>query len=232
MLALSPLEAGREAGLCAWVATQDPRVRCAQDTTAWRGAERPRVIFGWRSLQGSVPTVTLAQPLRAMARVGDGICLVSAQRTLRTLDLVVQSSDPAALGRALARMTVAPGLGQLIVVRTEPVGGGLRATLSWPVEQSLRDRGELGDDPWPARCDGAQRVPILAVHGTVPSARLRLTGSRASGAILSAGRAEWLLTVGDVIDRWTVDTIDARGVRLRAPGRVPNETIVVRFAPP
>lgn len=215
---VAPPEVRALDGACEALARFDARLACAADTVTFAGADRPRLAVGWRA-EDSSPTVTLAQPLRALARLGRNICLASAQRTLRTLDLTVRVDAPPALGRTLAMMATAPGLRDLILVRTEPRGAGLEAVLSWPIERVRDLPATMGDDPWPARCDGASSVGEGAPAGTLPTLRALIDGTAARGAVLASGRQEWVVTVGDRVAGTTVTRVEADRVELTLPGR-------------
>jgi hypothetical protein len=218
-------------GVCPELAREVPAVACALDRVELRGARRPRLVLAWRGA-GERPAATVGLPLRALSRAGPGLCLVSAQRALRTLDVVLRADSTAALGRALAVLTAVPGLSSVLVARTEPRGGGLEAVLSWPLDRADRERAELDDDPWPARCDGANAVGQEAAAGALPTVVGLVTGARDRGAVVSIAHREWLVTVGDRVGTWTLTAIAAgevtvraspqgRAVRLRAarPGR-------------
>ncbi|MDO9016173.1 MAG: hypothetical protein Q8S73_35755 [Deltaproteobacteria bacterium] len=199
---------------CAAV-TADPHLACASDRVEHVGRLRDRVVVGWR--EPTAPSaVSRYQPLRALARLGRGVCLVSAQQTAETLDLTVRADDAPALGETLALLTVSPGLRALITVRIEPQGEALLATLSWPSGRATT--ADLGDDPWPTRCNGAAEIGAALPAGTLPVARSFVAGSRAQGAVLTAGRAAWVVTVGDRVARSTVRAIDATGVTVQRPG--------------
>lgn len=215
---LAPPESRGIEGACAAVAAVDPRVACADDTVRWAGAERARVAVGWRASEAR-PTVTLAQPLRALSRLGAGVCLVHAQQTLRTIDLTVRVASPEVLGRTLAVMAVSPGMGGLILVRMEPAGDALRALLSWPAERAAEGDADLGDDPWPRRCDGASTVGAGVAAGTLPTMRAAVTGRAARGAVLALGRQAWMVTEGDVVGDAVVRRVEAARVVLTRQGR-------------
>ncbi|TAK25180.1 MAG: hypothetical protein EPO40_22670 [Myxococcaceae bacterium] len=202
------------ASACAAV-TSDPHLACASDRVEHVGRLRDRVVVAWR--EPTVPqVVSRYQPLRALSRLGRGVCLVSAQQTAETIDLTVRADDAPALGETLALMTVSPGLRALITVRVEPQGDALLATLSWPSTRASTT--ELGDDPWPPRCNGALDLAASLPAGTLPVARSFVAGARSQGAVLTAGRAAWVVTVGDRIARTTVSAVDEGGVTLRRPG--------------
>lgn len=199
---------------CAAVSA-DPHLACATDRVEHVGRIRTRVVVGWRE-RPATPVISRAQPLRALARVARGVCLVSAQETERTLDLTVRADDAPALGETLALLTVSPGLRELITVRVEPLGGGLQATLSWPLARATTR--ELGDDAWPTRCGGALDLGATLPNATLPVARTFIPGSRARGAVMTLGRVAWVVTVGDRLARATVTAIDEGGVTLQRPG--------------
>jgi len=206
-------------------------VVCAHDHELWRGAPRDRVVLAWRRADGEV-AVSAVQPLRALARVGEGLCVVQIQRSEATLDFTVRTTDPARLGAALAAMVVSPGLSSLLVVRVEPRGDGMEALLSWP----LRGRGAplgaptMGDDAWPGRCDGQSRLAEGTPRGTLPVALGAIDGSAARGAWVRVGRAVWAVTTGDVVAGWTVRAVTARGVAVQGDGQ--PRPRVIAFAPP
>lgn len=202
------------ASACAAV-TSDPHLACASDRVEHVGRLRDRVVVAWR--EPSVPqVVSRYQPLRALSRLGRGVCLVSAQQTAETIDLTVRADDAPSLGETLALMTVSPGLRALITVRVEPQGDALLATLSWPSARATTT--ELGDDPWPPRCNGALDLAASLPAGTLPVARSFVAGARSQGAVLTAGRAAWVVTAGDRIARSTVSAVDEGGVTLQRPG--------------
>lgn len=221
---LAPPESREVRGACAAVAGVDPRVACAEDSVTWAGAARARVAVGWRASE-SRPAVTLAQPLRALSRLGAGVCLVHAQHTLRTVDLTVRVASPEALGRALAVMAVSPGMGGVILVRMEPAGDALRALLSWPSERAGEAPADLEDDPWPRRCDEASTVGAGVAPGTLPTMRAAVAGRAARGAVLSLGRQAWMVTVGDTVGDAVVRQIEPTRVVLTRRGRA----LVVRL---
>ncbi|MBP6831774.1 MAG: hypothetical protein KA978_13390 [Deltaproteobacteria bacterium] len=202
------------ASACAAV-TSDPHLACASDRVEHVGRLRDRVVVAWR--EPSVrQVVSRYQPLRALSRLGRGVCLVSAQQTAETIDLTVRADDAPALGETLALMTVSPGLRALITVRVEPQGDALLATLSWPSIRATTT--DLGDDPWPPRCNGALDLASSLPTGTLPVARSFVAGTRSQGAVLTAGRTAWVATVGDRIARSTVSAVDEGGVTVRRPG--------------
>ena len=88
--------------------------------------------------------------------------------TAQTLDLMVRADDAPALGETLALLTVSPGLRALITVRVEPQGDGLLAMLSWPFTRATTN--DLGDDPWPPRCNSAGHSLSRVSCGRSPSA--------------------------------------------------------------
>lgn len=204
------------AAICAAV-TADAHLACAGDRVEHAGRIRARVVVGWREAPAAAPAaLSRAQPLRALSRVARGVCLVSAQETERTLDLTVRADDEAALGETLALLVVSPGLRELITVRVEPQGGGLQATLSWPLARATTR--DMGDDAWPARCGGALDLGAGLPAGTLPVARAYVPGARASGAVMTLGRSAWVVTAGDRLGRAAVTAVDAGGVTLQRPG--------------
>ncbi|MEZ4393946.1 MAG: hypothetical protein R3A48_22975 [Polyangiales bacterium] len=216
---LAQPEAGDLSGACAAITRFDPRVACATDTVQWAGSERPRVALGWRAAEARV-VVGLAQPLRALSRLAPGACLVSAQNTLRTLDILIRTESHPALGRTLAALAAAPGLSDLMLVRAEPAGAQVQALLSWPTERA-RGPAELGEVPWPSRCDGASRVGGDAASATLPAVRGVITGTAAQGAVLSLGRQSWLVTAGDSVGDAVVQSVTSSVVTLTRRGRPP-----------
>ncbi len=208
-------------GLCDAVLRRVPGVACATDAVPWSGAERARAVFGWRGPL-DVARVSFAQPLLALG-VAPELCLVRAERTLRTLDMTVRAPDHASLGRALALMTVTPSMSDLILVRAEPVGAAVEAVLSWPLARASGE-GDLGDRPWPTRCDGRSTVGAEALAGTVPIARERVRGPT-PGAVLRVGRREWVVTTGDAAASVDVIAVREAGVTVRMRGRVATATL-------
>jgi hypothetical protein len=202
------------ASVCAAVIA-DPHLACATDRVEHVGRPRDRIVVAWRE-----PTAPLVisryQPLRALARLARGVCLVSAQETALTLDLTVRADGASSLGETLALLTVSPGLRALMTVRVEPQGEALQATLTWPSTRAITN--DLGDDPWPPRCNGALDIAASLPPGTLPVARSFVAGARSQGAVLTAGRAAWVVTVGDRIARSTVRAVDEGGVTLQRPG--------------
>ncbi len=175
------------------------------------------MVVGWREEAATTPvTLSRAQPLRALSRVAQGVCLVSAQETERTLDVTVRADDESQLGATLALLVVSPGLRELITVRVESQGGGLQATLSWPLARATTR--DLGDDAWPTRCGGTLDLGVGLPAGTLPVARAYVPGTQARGAVMTLGRSAWLVTVGDRLAHATVQAIDEGGVTLLRPG--------------
>lgn len=207
--------------LCDVVRARVPGVACATDTVAWSGAERARAVFGWRGPL-ELARVSFAQPLLALG-VASGLCLVRAERTLRTLDVTVRVADHETLGRALALMTVTPSMSDLILVRAEPAGGALEAVLSWPLARAAGE-ADLGDRPWPTRCDGRSTVGAEAIAGTAPVARERVRG-RTLGAVVRVGRREWIVTAGDAAASVDVIAVREAGVTVRMRGRATTATL-------
>lgn len=228
LVADAAVDPPRLANACEAAAREERRVACLADVVPWAGAERARVTFAWRAPDARAP-VTLAQPLRALARFGDGLCLLHAERTPRTLDLTVHTRDVDAIGRALAVLTVAPGLSDLILVREELRGNDVEAVLSWPLDRATGP-ADLAGDPWPPRCDGRSAVGGEARAGTAPVARERVRGAAAQGAVVRVGRREWLVTAGDTAAGTSVVGIRDVGIMLR-PARSPR-AVLMRFPPP
>jgi hypothetical protein len=229
LLADANVEPPRLASACDAVLRDDPRVRCVTDTVAWAGAERARVSLAWRvASQTTGAGITFVQPLRALARFGEGVCLLHAERTPRTLDLTVRARDAEAIGSMLAFVTVTPGLSDLILVREELRGHGIEAVLSWPLDRATGP-GDLRDDPWPARCEGRSVVGQDVRPGTLPVLRERILGTVSQGVVLRAGRREWLLTAGDMVAGTTVQGVRETGVMLLPPRA--RRAVLVRFPP-
>jgi hypothetical protein len=219
------VDPSRLAGACEAAVQEERRVACAADVVTWAGAERARVTFAWRAPAGRAP-ITLAQPLRALSRFGEGLCLAHAERTPRTLDLTVRARDAEAVGRALAVLTVVPGLSDVILVREELRGDSVEAVLSWPLGRA-QGAADLAGDAWPTRCDGRSTVGAEARPGTAPVARERVRGTASQGAVVRVGRREWLVTAGDVAAGTTVVGVREAGVMLR-PARA-RRAVLVRF---
>ncbi len=219
------VEPQRLAGACDAASREERRVACVTDVVTWAGAERARVIFAWRA-PVERPPLTLAQPLRALSRLGDGLCLAHAERTPRTLDLTVRARDADAVGRALAVLTVVPGLSDLILVREELHGQGVEAVLSWPLDRA-QGVADLAGDTWPTRCDGHSTVGADARPGTAPVVRERVRGTASQGAIVRVGRREWLVTAGDTAAGTAVVGVREVGVMLR-PARA-RRAVLFRF---
>jgi len=213
------------AGACEAATREEGRVACAADVVTWAGAERARVTFAWRSPAGRAP-ITLAQPLRALSRFGDGLCLTHAERTPRTLDLTVRARDAEAVGRALAVLTVVPGLSDVILVREELRGDSVEAVLSWPLGR-VQGAADLAGDAWPTRCDGHSTVGAEARAGTAPVARERVRGTASQGAVVRVGRREWLVTAGDIAAGTAVVGVREVGVMLRTARA--RRAVLIRF---
>ncbi len=211
---------------CDAITREEPRVACASDSVPWSGADRARVVFAWRAAEGSPAPPGFAQPLRALTRLGAGLCLVHAERSLRTLDVTVRAPDHEALGRALALMTVSPSLRDMILVRADASGSGIEAVLSWSIERATGE-ADLGEDAWPTRCDARSTVGGGALPGTVPVARALIRGRAAQGAVMRVGRREWLVTAGDHAASVDVVSVRDAGVTVRLGAR----TAVLRFPP-
>lgn len=227
LVADASVDPPRLAGACEAAAREERRVACAADVVTWAGAERARVTFAWRAPAGR-GAVTLAQPLRALSRFGDGLCLAHAERTPRTLDLTVRARDADAVGRALALIAVAPGLSDVILVREELRADGVEAVLSWPLDRA-EGPADLAGDAWPTRCDGRSAVASEARPGTAPVARERIRGTAAQGAVVRVGRREWLVTAGDLAAGTAVAGVREAGVMVR-PARA-RRAVLLRFPP-
>lgn len=221
--------------LCDAVRRAEPRIACAADTVTVGATERVRLAFGWRRDSRDV-TVDLALPLRALSRLDTGVCLLSAERTLRTVELVVRVPDMRALGTSLALLATVPRLSDLILVRAEPMDGpsgrAIRAQLSWPTDRADRSAGDLGSDPWPLRCedhvtvaDGVRRngslVPVVLIRG-----------ERTRGAVVSLAQREYFVTEGDSLGDAVVVAVTEQGVYVRRGSGRRVRPVFFRFATP
>jgi hypothetical protein len=202
----------------------EPRVVCESDVVELRGVERGRWVFAWRS-DGPPPRANLATPLRALARLGDRLCLRSMTRTLHTIELSVTARDLRALGEALALLTSAPRMHELVLVRAEQDGGELRAELSWPTDRVDRSSGDLLEDRWPARCGG--RARLLEGDATSLRALVPLRGAHAQGALIERASRQLVVTVGDVVGDAEIEAITEQALRVRriVRGRARSWTI-------
>ncbi len=208
------------APVCDDLTRADPRIACAVDQIEIGATDRVRLTVGWRRGPGEI-AVDLATPLRALVRIGSPPCLVSAERTLHTIDVTLRAADLSVIGRALALMAAAPRMSDVLMVRSEPAAGGLEVLLSWPTDRADRTTGNLASDAWPSRCEarpplGAQDPP----RGPV-SARALIRGERVQGAVVSFGRHEWIVTEGDHVGDAAITAVSGRGVWLRR-GRNPR----------
>lgn len=203
---------------CSALATLDSRLSCATDTVTLAGTHHARIAIAWRTT-GPPPEVSWIQPLRALALYGTDLCLVSAQRTVNTLDLTVLAPSASVLGRSLAVITAAPRLSDLIVVRVEPVTNGLRALLSWPTARAHAPHADLHSDPWPTRCNNSVTVAQDTPVGGHPTAIEPIDGSTARGAVVSLNRTSWVVTSSDTFGEYTVVSTDSRSVTLRSHRR-------------
>lgn len=206
------LSADARAAVCAEVHRAEPRIACETDAADIRGIERARWAFAWRT-SGAMPRPNLATPLRALARIADGPCLRSFERTLNTVELGISARDVEGLGRALALLAAAPRMTELILVRTEHHGTELRAELSWPTDRVDRSSGDLEGDSWPPRCEGSARV--LQDDATALRALFMIRGASARGAVLERASRQWVATVGDRVGDAEIIAIDERALRVR-----------------
>jgi hypothetical protein len=229
----APRDPVAQGSACAEVARVEPRIACAVDTLTVGATERVRLAFGWRRAPGLL-VADLALPLRALARLPGGVCLLSAERTLRTVELEVRASDVRALGTALALMATVPRLSDVIMVRAEPVstpqGQVLRALLSWPTDRADRTVGDLGHDPWPVRCEGHATLGADAPPRAILTALALLRGERAQGAVVNLARHEYLVTEGDQLGDATVTSVSEQGVYVRRGTSPRARPVLLRFA--
>jgi hypothetical protein len=226
-------DAGPRAAVCSEVSRLESRIVCAVDRVTVGAAERARMAFGWRRASGET-TADLATPLRALSRLDTGMCLVSAERTLRTLEIRVRAPSVQALGTSLALIAAAPRLSDLILLGREAgggAGGGGVYHLSWPTDRVDRDTGTLGADPWPSRCDEHAMVGGDAPSRARAMALVSIEGERARGAVVALAQHEWLVTDDDQLGDATVASVTPRGVYLRRGVSPRARPILARFAP-
>jgi len=212
--------------VCVEVQRALPAVACETDVAELRGIERARWVFAWRS-DGPPPRANLATPLRALSRLGPGVCLRSAERTLRTLELSITANDMASLGEALALLTVAPRMAELVLIRAENRGTEIRADLSWPTDRADRTAGDLRSDPWPRRC--GERAEVLAGDATALRALTALSGTPARGVIVERASRQFIVTVGDRVGDAEIESIDDARVRVRRAVRGRAQSISMPF---
>lgn len=198
--------------VCVDVQRVIPAVVCETDTAELRGIERARWVFAWRS-DGPPPRPNLATPLRALARLGQRVCLRAAERTLRTVELEVSARDLGALGEALAFVASAPRMAELVLVRAENRGNEIRAELSWPTDRADRTAGDLANDPWPRRCD--ERTDVLSGDATSLRALAPLRGAQARGVIVERASRQFIVTVGDRVGDAEIEAIEDNVLRVR-----------------
>jgi hypothetical protein len=206
------LSADAREAVCNEVQRQEPRIVCESDAADIRGVSRARWVFAWRS-DGPPPRPNLATPLRALAHVGDALCVRSFERTMHTVEIAVTSRDLAALGRALALATNGPRMSELVLVRAENRGSEVRAELSWPTDRADRSTGDLESDAWPARCDGASHV--LQEDATSLRALFALRGAVTRGAVVERAARQWVVTVGDHVGDAEIVAISDGSLRVR-----------------
>jgi hypothetical protein len=206
------LSADQREAVCNEVQRQEPRIVCESDAADIRGVSRARWVFAWRT-DGAPPRPNLATPLRALAHVGDDLCVRSFERTLHTVEIAVTSRDLAALGRALALATNGPRMSELVLVRAENRGTEVRAELSWPTDRADRSTGDLEGDAWPARCDGASHV--LQDDATSLRALFALRGTTVRGAVVERASRQWVVTVGDRVGDAEIVAISDQSLRVR-----------------
>ena len=220
--------------VCTELTRSDPHLACAVDTFAVGAADRTRFAFSWRRASGSFRG-DIALPLRALARMHTGACLVSAERTLRTLELKLQVADIPVLGRTLARLTAITPLNDLILVGMQPAqtphGVVENVILSWPTDRVDRDRADLAGDPWPARCEQREVMSREAAAHSPITALFAIAGERAHGAVVNIAHREWLVTEGDVVADARVASIAPQGVYLVRTDR-PNARPQLARLPP
>lgn len=178
----------------------------------------------------------LALPLRALARMHTGACLVSAERTARTLEIRLHVPDVPALGRTLARLTALTPLNDLFLVGMQPAalahGTAESVTLSWPTDRVDREHADLGGDAWPAHCDEREAMSREAApHGAL-TALMPVHGERARGALVNLARREWLVTEGDTVGDARITSVTDRGVYVARIDRPRSRPALVRFVRP
>lgn len=217
-------------GVCQQLMRADPRIACFVDVVTQGATERVRMAVGWRAGSGPV-SHDLALPLRALSRLSTGACLVSAERTARTLDLRVRVPSLRALGTSLALLSVAPMLSDILMVHSQPIGstGALEAVLTWPTARVDRDRADLRADAFPPRCDGRMVLSSSAARGAPLTALFALTGSSARGALVAIERRQWLVTEGDQVGDAVVTAFSPQGVYVRRANGQAGRPRLVRF---
>lgn len=220
------LSADARAAVCVEVHRAEPRVACETDAADIRGIERARWAFAWRS-SDPMPRANLATPLRALAHIADGPCLRSFERTLHTVEIGITARDMNGLGRALALLTAAPRMSELILVRAENRGSEVRAELSWPTDRADRSTGDLDGDAWPTRCEGSSRV--LQDDATALRALFAIRGANARGAVLERASRQWVATVGDRVGDAEIIAVDDRALRVRRSVRGRPREIEMRW---
>lgn len=206
------------AALCEAVTRAEPRVECSADALTVGADERTRIALGWRveapSPQNPRYSPDLATPLRALAlSATPNTCVRSVQRTPRSLEVELCAPDARALGLTLALLTVAPGLSDAVLLRSEPDTCGLHVHVAWPLDRArVEGVAELGDEPWPARCGEHSTLAADLPPGTVPDAISRIDGTRAHGAVVRVLDRAYLATEGDHVAGFTITSISPRGV--------------------
>lgn len=220
------LSADAREAVCNEVQRTEPRIACETDAADIRGVSRARWVFAWRS-DGGPPRANLATPLRALAHVGDALCLRTFERTMHTVEIGITSRDLASLGRALALATNGPRMSELVLVRAENRGTEVRAELSWPTDRADRSTGDLEADAWPARCDGAGHV--LGDDATSLRALFALHGTTTRGAVVERASRQWVVTVGDRVGDAEIVAITDQSLRVRRAVRGRPREIDMRW---
>ncbi|MEI8256389.1 MAG: hypothetical protein WCJ30_12015 [Deltaproteobacteria bacterium] len=218
--------------VCDAVTRTNAYLACAVDSVAVGATDRVRLAFGWRREAGRM-AADLALPLRALARMHTGACLVSAERTARTLEIKLQVPDVPSLGRTLARLTAITPLNDLFLVGMQPAalahGTAESATLSWPTDRVDRERADLGSDPWPTRCDEREVMSREAPAHSPLTPLLLVRGERARGAVVNIARREWVVTEGDTLGDARITSVNERGVYVARVDRPRARPTLARF---
>ncbi len=221
-------------GVCDELTRTNAHLACAVDAVAVGATDRVRLAFGWRREPGRM-AADLALPLRALARMHTGACLVSAERTARTLEIKLQVPDVPALGRTLARLTSLTPLNDLFLVGMQPAnlahGTAESVTLSWPTDRVDRERADLGTDPWPTRCDEREAMSREAPAHSPLTPLVFVRGERARGAVVNIARREWLVTEGDTLGDARITAVSDRGVYVARLDRPRARPTLTRFMP-
>jgi hypothetical protein len=216
--------------VCGAVEHADARVACSHDVVAVGARDAPRFAVGWRQGEAA-PRGDLALPLRAIARFAGGVCVLDVERTLYTLEIRLLAPDIAALGHLLALAAAVPGLATMVVVESQPTSAGLRVRISWPTDRIDRERGNLVNDAWPARCTGATHADEHASPRATFDALARIDGSTGHGAIVRVDRRQWLVTEGDTVGPYQIAAAGPRELLVRRTGTRGRPRRVVYRAP-